>query len=248
MAAAPYATAPFRSLDADKIVSTIDALHRRITERLGNCGLARVCAELLVIAKENSTRAREIAGHNVPLRIVIYGILVLGAALLLSVVWLVRLSFPTEGGLFSVLQGAEAAVNLVVLIGAPAFLLTRIEERLKRRQALAALHEMRSIIHVIDMHQLTKDPSAMTIGATTSSPSRTLDRSATARYLDYCSEMLSLSSKVAVLFAQGLPDPAVIETVSDIERLAAGLSQKIWQKIMILLAEAPVAAAARMPA
>jgi hypothetical protein len=39
---------------------------------------------------------------------------------------------------------------------------------------------------------------------------------------------------VAVLFAQGFPDPTVTEAVSDIERIAAGLAQKIWQKIMIL--------------
>jgi hypothetical protein len=37
-----------------------------------------------------------------------------------------------------------------------------------------------------------------------------------------------------VLFAQGFPDPEITEAVSDIERIAAGLSQKIWQKIMIL--------------
>ena len=58
-----------------------------------------------------------------------------------------------------------------------------------------------------------------------------------ARYLEFCSEMLSLSAKVAVLFAQGFPDPEVIETVSDIERLTTELSQKIWQKIMIILTE-----------
>jgi hypothetical protein len=39
---------------------------------------------------------------------------------------------------------------------------------------------------------------------------------------------------VAVLFAQKFPEPAVTEAVSDIERIAAGLSQKIWQKIIIL--------------
>ena len=60
------------------------------------------------------------------------------------------------------------------------------------------------------------------------------------RYLDYCSEMLSLTSKVAVLFAQGFPDPVVTEAVSDIERIAAGLSQKIWQKIMILQSVAAI--------
>jgi uncharacterized membrane protein YhaH (DUF805 family) len=89
------------------------------------------------------------------------------------------------------------------------FFLTRIEQRLKRREALAALHEMRSIIHVIDMHQLTKDPTAMTLSGTASSPPRMLTALETARYLDFCSEMLSLSAKVAVLFVQGFPDPAV---------------------------------------
>ncbi len=46
--------------------------------------------------------------------------------------------------------------------------------------------------------------------------------------------MLSLTSKVAVLFGQSLDDQAVAEVVSDIERVSAGLSQKIWQKIMLL--------------
>ena len=86
------------------------------------------------------------------------------------------------------------------------------------------------------MHQLTKDPSAVVqvAGNTPSSPPRALTRFEVTRYLDYCSEMLSLTSKVAVLFAQGFPDPEITEAVSDIERIAAGLSQKIWQKIMIL--------------
>ncbi len=93
------------------------------------------------------------------------------------------------------LQGVDGAANLIVLMGAGVFFLTRIEERLKRRQALKALHELRSIVHVIDMHQLTKDPSAVvSIGSdTASSPPRTLSRFEVTRYLDYCSEMLSLT-------------------------------------------------------
>ena len=79
-------------------------------------------------------------------------------------------------------------------------------------------------MHVIDMHQLTKDPSAAVIvgGKTPSSPARTLTPYELSRYLDYCSEMMSLTSKVAVLFAQSLPDPVVTEAVSDIERIASG--------------------------
>jgi hypothetical protein len=158
--------------------------------------------------------------------------------------WIIQLIylFPRSAdNVYSVLQGLEAAANLAVLLGAAIFFLFRIEERLKRRAALQALHELRSIVHVIDMHQLTKDPSfVVTVaGKTASSPLRVLSPFEVARYLDYCSEMVSLTSKVAVLFAQGFPDPVVVEVVSDIERVAAGLSQKIWQKIMILQSSAP---------
>ena len=161
------------------------------------------------------------------------------AAGAVGLVWIAQLVylFPRSAdNVYSVLQGLEAAANLVVLLGAVIFFLFRIEQNLKRRDALQALHELRSIVHVIDMHQLTKDPSvAITVGGSTpSSPQRVLSPFEVARYLDYCSEMVSLTSKVAVLFAQGFPDAVVTEVVSDIERVAAGLSQKIWQKIMIL--------------
>jgi hypothetical protein len=111
-----------------------------------------------------------------------------------------------------------------------------LEERLKRRQILKALQELRSIIHVIDMHQLTKDPGmkAHVSQPTPSSPARRLSKPELVRYLDYCSEMLSLAAKVAVLYIQSFPDPVVTEAVNDLERTATSLSHKIWQKINIL--------------
>jgi len=54
-----------------------------------------------------------------------------------------------------------------------------------------------------------------------------------------------------VLYAQSFPDTEVTDAVSDIERIAAGLSQKIWQKIMIVQAagiEAGRPVAGPMPA
>jgi hypothetical protein len=229
------ATRTYRSLDPDKVVETIGQLRHRIVERFPGAGLGEVCAELLLLAGENSARAEKIASRNIPLRIAIFILLAVGTA---ALAWIVRLftTFPTAvDNIFNVLQGVDGAANLIVLMGAGVFFLTRIEERLKRRQALKALQELRSIVHVIDMHQLTKDPVAVVsiAGNTPSSPPRTLTRFEVTRYLDYCSEMLSLTAKVAVLFAQVFPDATVTETVSDIERIAAGLSQKIWQKIMI---------------
>ena len=54
------------------------------------------------------------------------------------------------------------------------------------------------------------------------------------RYLDYCSEMLSLTGKLAALYMQDMRDPVIIEAVNEIEDLTTSLSRKIWQKIMIL--------------
>ena len=117
------------------------------------------------------------------------------------------------------------------------YFMVSLETRFKRRIALKALYRLRSIIHIVDMHQLTKDPEfadAPAGTATTSSPKRGFTRFELVRYLDYCSEMLSLSSKVAALYVQHLNDAVVLEAVNDIEPLAASLTHKIWQKIMIL--------------
>jgi hypothetical protein len=54
------------------------------------------------------------------------------------------------------------------------------------------------------------------------------------RYLDYCSEMLSLTGKLAALYMQDMRDPVIIESVNEIEDLTTSLSRKIWQKIMVL--------------
>ncbi|HEY6254758.1 MAG TPA: hypothetical protein VIY51_03100 [Xanthobacteraceae bacterium] len=235
----------------DKVIATLETLETRIRERFGNCGLADVCAELCLIAREDTLRAISIARGYVWLRVLVFVILAAGVATLawvVSVIDLTKTAAPTASdSVYSILEGIEAAANLTLLTGAVILFLVKLEERLKRRNALAALHELRSIVHVIDMHQLTKDPSKFIVGGNTpSSPPLELNEFQMTRYLDYCSEMVSLTSKVAVLFGQSLEDQAVAEVVSDIERVGSGLSQKIWQKITMLqdLRTAPDAATA----
>ena len=53
-------------------------------------------------------------------------------------------------------------------------------------------------------------------------------------YFDYCSELVSLIAKTAALCAERTSDAVVLHTVSEIETLAAQMSQKIWQKISLL--------------
>lgn len=230
--------ARYRTLDTAKIVDTIAALERRISERFAGAGLGRVCAELAEIARENKERLERISRPNVGLRLASGAVLLVGGALLVYVGRIILHLKSENTDLFGVMQGIEASVNLLVVMGAAVFTLVTLESRWKRKQALEDLHELRSIVHVIDMHQLTKDPStvASVTPPTPSSPKRSLTPQELVRYLDYCSEMLSLTAKVAALYAQHSADPAVLEAVNDLERLTTNLSSKIWQKVSIVQA------------
>lgn len=226
----------YRSIDAEKVVATVEKLRQRIEERLGPCGLSRVAGELREVARECKVRVELIKRPNLLLRLGVAIVVAAAIALLVKITPLIDLSKTSPDNVYTLLQGVEAAMNILVLIGAALLFLFKFEERLKQRRSLAALHQLRTIAHVIDMHQLTKDPSA-TFGdlpPTASSPARTLSPHELLRYLDYSSELLSLTAKVAALYAQSLPDVVVAEVVSDIERMTASMSQKIWQKITII--------------
>ena len=55
------------------------------------------------------------------------------------------------------------------------------------------------------------------------------------RYLDYCSELLSLTGKLAAVFGQSINDHEVIAASNAIELLTTNLARKIWQKISYLV-------------
>jgi len=134
------------------------------------------------------------------------------------------------------IEAIEATLNELVLLGVAVLFLATTEGRIKRHRSLRALRELRSIAHVVDMHQLTKDPKVhpMTSGDEREEGLEVMSRGDLAHYLDYCSEVLSLTSKLAALYLEGFDDHVVIGAVNEIEELGAGLSRKIWQKIMIL--------------
>lgn len=225
----------FRNLQPDKIVATIDALERRIAERFEASSLRRIAAELHTIAQEAARRAERIRRPNVLLRVAI-GLLL---ALVVGMFGLVVARLRMNDEIFELehfAQTFEAAVSASVLVGAAIVFLMTLETRLKRARALQAIHELRSLAHIVDMHQLTKDPERVTGRgpSTASSPRRTMTPFELGRYLDYCSELLSVVSKTGALYVQDFPDPVAIEAVDRLAVLTNDLSRNIWQKIMIL--------------
>jgi hypothetical protein len=233
--------AMYRTIDPSETQATLDALHRRINERFPGSNLGRVCTELLSVAEASSARAASIERPYYGLRVIAAAIVVASLGALIYSVSLLDISLAGLN-VGELVQATDAGLNTFVLIGAAIFFVVTFETRLKRARALQALNELRSIAHVIDMHQLTKDPVIHGVEqiATESSPVRNLTDFQLARYLDYCSEMLALTGKVAALYAQGSSDGAVISAVNEVEVLTTGLSVKIWNKISAIHAAHPI--------
>jgi hypothetical protein len=231
---------PDLSLDAGAVAKTVDLLCRRVEERFPGSGLSRVGRELARITGQAQQRSTAIARPILGLRAAVALLIALiVAGLAGTVVSLRKPREPIEA--FQFVQVLEAGINDVVLVGAGIFFLITLESRIKRRRALAALRELRAIAHIIDMHQLTKDPEWVLGRGQESAllPARRMSHFELSRYLDYCSEMLSITGKIAALYIQGFDDDVAVAAVNEVENLTTGLSRKIWQKLMILYAMGP---------
>ena len=217
-------------LDTSKVVETITLLIRRIGERFPDSGLLNIANNLRTLAIDGVARSELISKPNLFLRVSVGGIIFFAIALFIFSVNHIDLA-EKKLDIGELVQLTEAGLNTIVIIVAAAIFLITVENRIKRIRAMASLHQLRTIIHVIDMHQLTKDPSSVLSIPTDSSPERTMSRSELNRYLDYCSELLSLTSKIAAVYGQAIHDREVASAVSEVETLTIGLSRKIWQKI-----------------
>jgi len=259
---------PVETLVPDRIVKTIRKLHQRIGERFPDSGLQAVCLQLATISENMVQRAEWIGRPVTWIRALTWAIcaLIIFVTMLPFYFYatpvgpnqtegsftytmgedeaiegsakITGFDFSSDGGLVDFVTLLEAGINDVVLIGAAIFFLLSFETRYKRQRALKALHELRSIAHVIDMHQLTKDPhrimKKMPYASTGGSPRLEMTEFQLRRYLDYCSEMLSLTGKIAAVYVQEFDDGVAMASASELETLTTGLSGKIWQKIAIL--------------
>jgi len=221
----------YQTLDVTKISTTIAKLRERVHDRFPESGLLQVVSELHTISEESGARTEFISKPQPLLRLAVGIVLIVATLLLVYSVTQVTFTLTTMQ-LDEWVQMTEAALNATVLIGAAIFFLITMENRIKRHRALQSLHQLRSIAHVIDMHQLTKDPAAITQDSPTpASPQRTMTTFELNRYLDYCSELLALTGKLAAVFSQSINDREVIASANDIESLTTNLARKVWQKI-----------------
>jgi hypothetical protein len=225
--------AKFRRLDPEKIVDTVRSLQIRIEDRFPGSGLGKVVAELLMVAEETLRRTRWIQRPHLPLRAA--AALLSVAIVALLVVLLVNIHQFQFSDFTNSVQALDASISSVVFVGAAILFLISWENRIKRSRSLKAIHELRALAHIVDMHQITKDPESALRGKHPPTGSkRILTPFELTRYLDYCSDALALISKIAALYVQEFQDPILLDAVDDVEDLTAGFSRKIWQKITSL--------------
>jgi hypothetical protein len=226
--------ANYRRLDPHKIIETVQTLHHRIEKRFPGSGLGKIAAELQGVAEETVTRTRWIQRPHLLLRCAAAILSLLMIAVVIGLLTHIR-QFQLDDFTNS-MQALDASIGSVVFIGAAILFLVSCENRIKRGRALKAVHELRALAHIVDMHQLTKDPESYFGRATRPTPSqkRQMSPFELNRYLDYCSDSLALISKIAALYVQGFQDPVLLDAVDDVEDLTSGLSRKIWQKLTIL--------------
>ena len=222
----------FKNLDIDKVTAAIELLRLRVQERFPTANLLNVCNELKELSNNAKTNIQHLNKPYVYFRIIFSFLIILTIVLITYTIWHIS-SQDLPSNFQSFIATSEALMNELVMIGAAFYFIGKFENSLKQKKILYALQELRTIIHVIDLHQLTKDPTPILQHNTEHSPERALSKSELNSYLDYCSEMLSLTSKVAATYGFNCNDQIVLDTIHNIEVLSGTLSNKIWQKITI---------------
>lgn len=225
-------------LSAEHVGSTVAQLERRILARFGERGLTKAVRDLggLVTrvqeeADESHVRQRRRTRLARTISLTIVGATVFALIFTMRSAVIDGLARPVDW-----VPLVESVINDLVFAAIAVLFLWAIPERLERRSLLGLLHRLRSLAHVIDMHQLSKDPEQVsaTYEPTEQSIRHGLDADQLHHYLAYCSEMLSLTAKTAALCGEHTSDGVVLDTISTIETLTTELSNKIWQKISLL--------------
>jgi len=214
-------------LREDKIIETARNYHQRIDKRFPSAGISRVAAEVVRVSEAAAERAAYIRRPDWWLRGGLVAIAVLAVA---GVIGYIATRDDQPFTLAKVYRFFDETKGFAAYLVAAAVFLWTAETRWKRKRALQAVHELRSLAHLIDIYQLTKaaDRPDVTVAG------KVLEPDALRWYLRYCTELLALLSKISQLYVQHFPDATALAAVDQFENLTGSLSAKIYQKLTLL--------------
>lgn len=228
-------------LDSQQVLATAQRLQARIAARFPDRSLVRVAGELggLVdeIAGTGPRLRRRLTLARLVSRLLMVALIAL-AVILFAWAVITSIGNGTLSQPGTLLPLLDSTISDIVFAGLAIFFLYSLPDRLTRSETLRLLHRLRSLAHIIDMHQLTKDPERLRTSYRPTSASvpaaEDLPADELTHYLDYCTELLSLVGKAAALCAEESQDSVVLDTVSTVEDMTVNLSRKVWQKITLV--------------
>jgi len=211
-----------RTLEAKKLIATTKELCSWINTEFPNAHLTNVANEVNLVAQEAVKKAENIRSANLWLRLGI-GLILGGTAIaFVHQLWV----HPLKEVLHFIDMTKGVGMYAIAFI----IFLATLEIRWKRRNCILAVHELRSLAHIIDMHQLSKDPVIEKFRRNSQEQFRNKVES----YLHACIALLALVSKIGQLYIDYFPDPTATSAVNDFEETANGLAMKIWSKLINL--------------
>jgi len=227
-------TAPcYRTINPTKLVLTISKMAERVEEHFPGSGLSSLASEITEVAEGTVARVAEIKKPRIALRFTV-GVMVI-LALASPLICSFLLSFREEvTNLGEFLQATDAGLHMLLLLAGGIVFLIGMENRMRRNQALEALAEFRSLAHLVDLHQINKDPGLDGSPAPENDTRTVRSDHELAFYLDYSGDLLSIVGKLSAYYAQNLQDRVILDAVTEIETLTSTLSNKLWLKILVL--------------
>ncbi|WP_165227025.1 hypothetical protein [Aquisphaera insulae] len=216
---------PRHRLDSEKLIETARHLSDDINERLPSSSLSELARELVKVAVATVERGRSARRPILAVRAfsaaAVFSALILFGLLASHI--RARWSVQTVGDLF---VAFSAGTNLVILSAGALWSCVTLELRLKRRQALGFIEELREFIHVIDLTQLYYTPDLYRTRLGAGHARLAIDET----YLLYCTQMLAVIGNLVPLYARGVTGDSILRAASEVEMLAIAVSTKHMTK------------------
>ena len=208
-------------LDAAKIIETAKNLGEDISLQLPGTNLAVLAQELAVLAVATEERGGQARRPFLAIR----ALSALAISLVLFALWYLarhihaRWEFGTINNLFDALN---TGFNLLVLLAGALWFCVTLEARIKRKEALGFIEELREFAHVIDVSQLYYTHDLYRSRHEDQHDKPAFDET----YLLHCTQMLGVISNLAPLYTRGATGDSILRAASEVQMLALAIISK----------------------
>jgi 4-amino-4-deoxy-L-arabinose transferase-like glycosyltransferase len=212
---------PRHRLDAPKIIETAKNLAQDINLRLSGSNLAVLAQQMAVLAVATEERGRQARRPFLAIR-ALSGLAII---LVLLGLWYLarhihaRWEFGTINNIFDALN---TGFNLLVLLAGVLWFCVTLEARIKRKEALGFIEELREFAHAIDVTQLYYTPDLYRYHHEDQHNNPAIDET----YLLYCTQMLGVISNLAPLYTRGATGDSILRAASEVQMLALAIITK----------------------